>query len=144
MEVGSTHHYGVNVSDIEESVEFYEDKLGLERVIGPKELSDQHDTLLDLDVANGRFAVFDGDGVRFELKDLEEPEKDSVNDGRSPQDVGDDHFCWQVDDIDAAYEELSEEGVEFLSEPRYVPTVDCKVVYFYDPDGNMLEFVEPQ
>ncbi|MFC7079187.1 VOC family protein [Halorussus caseinilyticus] len=144
MVVGPAHHYGVNVSDIERSIEFYRDVLGLELLREEKELSDHHEELLGVEGVEGTFAVLEGNGMKFELKSIDKPSNKSINAMRSPIDVGDDHFCWEVDDIDAKYEELTDKGVEFLGEPKSVGTVKSRVAYFYDPDGNVLELVEPE
>ncbi|MBX0288599.1 VOC family protein [Haloarcula salinisoli] len=143
MVVGPAHHYGVNVSDIDRSIEFYRDVLGLEVLREEQELSDHHEDLLGVDGTEGTFAVLGGNGFKFELKSISEPSTKNINAMRRPVDIGDDHFCWEVEDIDATYEELTERGVEFLGPPKSVGTVDSRVAYFYDPDGNVLELVEP-
>lgn len=56
-------------------------------------------------------------------------------------------ICFQVPDIDAAYETLIQKGVEFISPPQYFDfTPDgfskSKAVYFKDPDGIVLELLE--
>jgi len=144
MVLGPAHHYGVNVSDIDRSIEFYRDILGLEVLKEEQSLSDHHEDLLGVEGAEGTFAVMGGNGFKFELKSLDAPTNKNINATRNPQDVGDDHFCWEVEDIDKTYEQLREKGVEFLGDPKSVGTIDCRVAYFYDPDGNMLELVETE
>ncbi|EFW91780.1 hypothetical protein ZOD2009_13042 [Haladaptatus paucihalophilus DX253] len=132
------------MSDLDRSIEFYRDVLGLELLREKKELSEHHEDLLGVEGASGEFAVMEGNGIKFEMKCLDAPANKNINAMRGPHDVGDDHFCWQVDDIDAKYEEFREKGVEFLGEPESVGTVQSRVAYFYDPDGNVMELVEPE
>jgi catechol 2,3-dioxygenase-like lactoylglutathione lyase family enzyme len=53
-------------------------------------------------------------------------------------------LAMQVDDIEADYARMREQGVEFVSEP--VPILlgatAIKIVFFRDPDGTLLELVE--
>lgn len=52
------------------------------------------------------------------------------------------HLAIDVDDFDAAYEALREEGVTFLSEPR--PGPGNRMVFFEDLDGNILHLIYRQ
>lgn len=49
--------------------------------------------------------------------------------------------------FEADFAELRDRGVEFISEPIYRPLEDGRevplFVCFYDPDGNVLELVQP-
>ena len=56
------------------------------------------------------------------------------------------HLCFDVEDIEATYEHLKEEGVEFVSPPVYWEASEGGwiVLFFYDPDGNLLELNQPQ
>jgi catechol 2,3-dioxygenase-like lactoylglutathione lyase family enzyme len=56
--------------------------------------------------------------------------------------VGAAHLAFVVGDIQAAYEELTAEGVEFLSEPN-TDRYGERWVYFRDPDGITVELMQP-
>jgi catechol 2,3-dioxygenase-like lactoylglutathione lyase family enzyme len=60
--------------------------------------------------------------------------------GRSAHnsEVGAAHLCMVVDDVVGAYEELSSEGITFLS-PPHQDGAGVWWVYLRDPDGNALE-----
>jgi len=47
-------------------------------------------------------------------------------------------LCFQVEDINAAYEELKNRGVEFITSPK-VTSWGQNVAYFLDPDNNIWE-----
>ncbi|MBX3013522.1 MAG: VOC family protein [Caldilineaceae bacterium] len=51
-----------------------------------------------------------------------------------------DHIALQVENLDAAYQELVEKGVKIKVEPRNFK--DVRICFFYDPDGNSLELVQ--
>ncbi|MFC6239273.1 VOC family protein [Longivirga aurantiaca] len=53
-------------------------------------------------------------------------------------------LAMQVDDIEAEYARMTERGVEFYSEPVLITlgATAIKIVFFEDPDGTVLEFVE--
>jgi catechol 2,3-dioxygenase-like lactoylglutathione lyase family enzyme len=60
-------------------------------------------------------------------------------------DIGKMHVCFQVDDIESAYAELSDRGVQFWTPVNRItegPAKDWKFVYFSDPDGVQLELLE--
>lgn len=50
------------------------------------------------------------------------------------------HICFEVDDMMAEYERLSQLGVEFVSEPQQTET--DVVVFGRDPDGNLFELLQ--
>ncbi len=80
------------------------------------------------------FAVFAHDGM------VDYPDYESVN-----RDVMSDKavYCISVDDVDAAYAELSAKGVPFIGEPRDIPNWYMRCVMFRDPDGNLFEISGP-
>jgi catechol 2,3-dioxygenase-like lactoylglutathione lyase family enzyme len=55
------------------------------------------------------------------------------------------HLALAVDDVDAAYAELSSAGVAFHAAPGDFPPErpQCRIAFFRDPDGNELELVQP-
>ena len=55
--------------------------------------------------------------------------------------VGAAHLCLAVEDVRAAYAELSADGITFLSEPRE-DAYGVAWVYLRDPDGNALELIQ--
>ena len=53
------------------------------------------------------------------------------------------HICFGVEELPPIYERLKAEGVEFVSPPvRFTGEGEWHVLFFYDPDGNLLEFNE--
>lgn len=57
-------------------------------------------------------------------------------------------LCFYTDDIDAVYKNLIEENIECLSESQYFDFSSqgfgkSKAFYFKDPDGIILEILQP-
>jgi catechol 2,3-dioxygenase-like lactoylglutathione lyase family enzyme len=63
---------------------------------------------------------------------------------RTPKGSGFARLALQVDDIESEYARMRDQGVEFLSEPTLITlgATAIKIVFFKDPDGTLLEFVE--
>ena len=56
--------------------------------------------------------------------------------------------CFYTDDIDSAYKHLVDNNVECLSEPQYFDFRaegfgESRAFYFRDPDGIILEMMQP-
>jgi catechol 2,3-dioxygenase-like lactoylglutathione lyase family enzyme len=140
------HHTGIIVSDLERSVDFYQDVLGLEMATEPSPVNDDPELGRGLGVPGAalRTVTFSvGDGT-LELLEYSAPE--SPIDTPMPQNaLGSHHLAFLVDDIEAKMGELETKGVRFFSRPN---TIDEGVLagwrwaYFTDPDGITLELVE--
>jgi len=117
--IGQIH---VSVSDLDRSVAFYRDVLGV--------------TFL-FQVPGQPMAFFDCDGVRLYLGRPESPEFRS-----NPV------LYFDVPDIDEAFIALGERGVEFRDEPHVVHRTDATELWmtaFTDPDGiNLVLMSERQ
>jgi catechol 2,3-dioxygenase-like lactoylglutathione lyase family enzyme len=50
------------------------------------------------------------------------------------------HIAMAVEDFDAAYEQLSKQGVKFAGEPY--ETQGNRLVFFTDPDGNLIHLIK--
>ncbi len=146
MKVEWMNHTGFVVSDMERALEFYRDVLGLR---------EQRNMVLEGDLVtqltgfeNAKVhVVYLGNDLRHavELVHFLRPSVTAWT--RPPRNrVGTAHLGLIVDDVDACYKELSEQGMEFVNPPALRPDAVYswarKVCYVYDPDGNMLELIE--
>ena len=141
------HHTGFNVSNMDQSLEFYRDWLGLEVT---RDFVFEGEMLDKLDGIPGSKAhlVFlgNGDGRHFlELVEWLSP-AGTPPDSTPINDVGVSHLGLRIDDADRFYEELSSKGIRFTSPPvvrenATYPDVQ-KICFLQDPDGNRLELLE--
>jgi catechol 2,3-dioxygenase-like lactoylglutathione lyase family enzyme len=56
-----------------------------------------------------------------------------------------DHLALEVEDLDQAYAELTARGVPFHVPPEGFPpeSPSMRIAFFTDPDGNVLELMQP-
>jgi catechol 2,3-dioxygenase-like lactoylglutathione lyase family enzyme len=88
-------------------------------------------------------------GPRIELIDYRVP-KGGKSDDNQPNTPGLRHLAFRVTGIDAFTERLKKSGVTFQSEVKSVPDsqvtyiggVRKRLVYYRDPEGNILELCE--
>ena len=55
------------------------------------------------------------------------------------------HLAWEVEDVDAAFAELTARGVPIHAPPESFPerAPTMRIAFLHDPDGNLLELVQP-
>jgi len=143
----SLHHTGLTVRDLERSLAFYRDLLGMEVLFEQEKEGGYLGAIVGYPDARVRMAhlAFPGDVQRVELFQYVSPEP--RGEPGEPRDVGITHVCLRVDDVDALAERLRAGGATFFSEPVLVDTganAGGKGVYLPDPDGVILEHFEPR
>ena len=139
-------HVAVTVSDMERSLQFYCDVLGLKR-------EGEHD--LEGDIISRmagkdrvkmkviRLICPETPGIQIDLQEYIEP-KGKLADSKLG-DVANSHFCFEVESMEKTCQELKAQGVKFVSDPvtfdlEQEGKIHC--VFFYDPDGYVLELTE--
>jgi len=141
--VGAVRHVGIVVSDMERSVRFYRDVLGLTPTTTLEESGNYVDTLLSLqhaDVLTVKLAAPRGEAVVELLQFKSHPDRGS---GLRPiYAIGPSHIAFDVADVDRLYRRLSQAGVRCNAAPVRSPNGECKVVCCQDPDGVTIELVE--
>ena len=141
----SFFHTGFVVDDLEESLQFYVNVLGM-RFAGRMERQGEFvNQLLAFPDAHVKGAFVDkGEGHQLELIQYINPV--SGPGGVSRNDLGATHLAFFVQDIDTFYEETRQRGLRFNSPPAALAddhgNLQRKALYAQDPDGNWLEFVE--
>jgi catechol 2,3-dioxygenase-like lactoylglutathione lyase family enzyme len=140
------HHVGITVKDLDASIRFYHDVLGLEFSNEPSPWFDAPELGLAVGVPGAalrQVSLLLGDTM-LELLEYKSPPSETAGPLLS-NNTGASHVAFLVDDIEAKKTELEDQGIEFYSA---VNTVDEGVlagwrwVYFEDPDGYPLELVE--
>ena len=112
VQLGAIGQIARTVSNIDQAVKFYGDVLGLPHLY-----------------TFGDLAFFDCGGTRLFLRAAEERGEQSI-------------LYFRVGDINAAYDELRERGVQFENAPHLIHKHDDGVeewmAFFPDPDGQLL------
>ena len=111
-------HVAVTVSDMERSLAFYCDLLGLKEVERHhlegetiSKMAGKPDVIMEV----VRLEAPETPGVLLDLQQYVTPEG-RVSDAQLG-DVAHSHFCFGVPDVWEAYKDLTSKGVEFVSEP---------------------------
>lgn len=142
------HHLGMTVRDIDDSIRFYRNVLGM-TLVGRRECVDEEYVAqqtgydqVKLSVASFRVQPDNEESLEVVqyLNQTGEPADTSTN---RP---GNTHLCLVVDDLTDAYNDLQSQGVEFRSPPVRItagPNCGGLVVYFYDPDEYVIELFQP-
>lgn len=148
--VGRIYHVGLTVSDLDRSVIFYRDILGLEFQGEILMAGEETDKMFHKKNCKARVAYLNGS------KNMEAPPveliqfvDDAVNNVQSDLfTTSISELCFYTDDIDSVYKNLIENNIECLSEPQYFDFTaqgfgKSKAFYFKDPDGIILEMMQP-
>jgi catechol 2,3-dioxygenase-like lactoylglutathione lyase family enzyme len=144
-------HINIVVADLEKMTAFYRDVLGLKVSKEVRIRGEWIDEVVGLKNVEADVVYLDPPtGPRVELIQYLSPR------GKMPTGIGESnalglrHMAFRVDAIDELVARLRIEGIKFFSEVRTVPTnqvqyaggVRKRLVYFHDPEGNLLEFCE--
>ena len=136
------NHSSFTVSDIDASVKYYRDILGMELISNAERPSGYVEKVTEIK-SSMKVVYLTGFGLTLELIEYVDSEKI----GQSKVDnIGCGHICFNVDNITAMIEEMKARGVRFLGSPTLIPAGTNKngvVVYAVDPDGIVTEFIEP-
>ncbi|MCB6607254.1 VOC family protein [[Clostridium] symbiosum] len=143
-------HIGLTVSDMDRSINFYKNVLGL---------AFQGELLMEGEKTDRLFA---GKSVRVRVAYLNGSEniisppieliqflgEGAEESGCDLHRVSISEVCFRVADIDQVYESLKAQGVECLSGPQDFDFTGygfgkSRALYFKDPDGIILELMQP-
>jgi len=145
--VSRIDHVGVTVADVDRSLRFYRDTLGL-RVINDSLLtSPEVAALLGLESVELRSVDLDsGDGRVLELLQYARPQGSKVD--YESRDAGTGHIALTVDNLEAVRRRIEAGGGKVISNAELHVTdpggaFDGAIcLYLRDPDGMILELVQ--
>ena len=144
--IKAMHHTGFVVRDVEKSVEFYRDVVGLNLTHRIERTGSPISQVVGYDDTHLKIALLDtGDGHRLELiQYVNPPPAERPTQERSV--LGATHLAFEVDDMDEAYGAATSGGAKSLNPPVKVDRVDpgtgkSLVCYLQDPDDNWIELV---
>jgi len=143
--INSVHHLGAVVEDMEKSLDFYLNILGAELAWDYKD-GPQEGQQTDIIFCEGESSVYVA-GINlygtviefFQFLNSDVKSKDYSN----IKTLGWKHIALEVENIDEIYGKLVDNGVDFLSPIQTLPHGD-RMVYFKDPDGLILELIQPR
>ena len=118
-------HTCLNVSDLDKSIKFYSEQLGL-KFVSRREVKQN-----DAEIA----FLKDDSGGAIELTHWRE--KTTLTEGDNF-----DHIAFEVEDAQAEVKRLRSNGVTIAMEPFSLQGSSSKIAFIKDPDGNWLELIQ--
>jgi catechol 2,3-dioxygenase-like lactoylglutathione lyase family enzyme len=144
-------HVNLVVADLPHMLAFYRDVLGLTVTKQVTISGEWIGRTVGLENVRAEVVYLDlAEGARIELIKFLSPEAIHAAGMDRPNALGLRHLAFKVADIDAVAAGLRAAGVEFFSDVQAVPDsqvtyaggVRKRLVYFRDPEGNILELCE--
>ena len=133
-------HTCIVVRDLDKSLKFYRDVMGLK--------------VFKILTVKGKYpeTVLNIKGVKLTYVKMHSPNQPKnsppifelhywINPRRLSR-AGYNHISFTVENIDHEYKRLSKLGIKFISKPIKAPDRKTKICFGYDPDNNLIEFVE--
>jgi len=118
-------HTCLNVADLDRSIQFYTEQLGLQ-FVNRREIKQNNAEIAFLK---------DGDAGALELTRWRD--KKALLEGDNF-----DHIAFETEDITKTVAELRAHGVTIAMEPYSLQGSSSKIAFIKDPDGNWLELIE--
>jgi lactoylglutathione lyase len=115
-------HLRLFVANADASADWYVEQLGLDRAWEFSSGDQRHVYVADGDGFELQLTETDGEGVVAEAETV-------------------DHVAFGVEDVDAAFEDIENHGV--VKEPGDQPEAGARTAFVEDPDGNVVELVQP-
>ena len=135
-------HVGLSVSDLERSIAFYRDIIGLKLVKVIKVAPEMSlGAVVGLPPCQARIAHLQLGGSMLELFEYQEPRGKPITAHSTQADNGFIHAGFSSTDARGDYKRLNSLGVRCIGEPvEFRPGV--WIFYFYGPDGEVCELRE--
>jgi catechol 2,3-dioxygenase-like lactoylglutathione lyase family enzyme len=145
--VPELHHAGLTVTDLERSLAFWRDALGMEVVLDQVRDDAYLGEVVGHPGADCRMVhlAFGGEGARVELFEYRAPRVEPAPVAR-PAQPGFAHVCVRADGLRELLERLEAAGGRRVSDPVEVTAGANRgalAVYVRDPDGHVVELVQP-
>ena len=148
--VGQIYHVGLTVSDLDRSIAFYRDVLGL-RFLGEIQMEGPETAAMFRRAGcQARVAYLNGSD-QLNMPQVELIQFTDSEARKQPADLfttSVSELCFYTDDIDQVYKNLLQNQVDCLSAPQSFDFTEAgfgksRAFYFRDPDGIVLEIMQP-
>jgi catechol 2,3-dioxygenase-like lactoylglutathione lyase family enzyme len=138
------HHASITTGDIERLTRFYCDLLGFTVAFeyAWAKGNAAADAIYGLRDTAVRMVMLRTSNAFLELFQFENPVGKTNDPHRPVCDQGYTHICLTVSSVEAEYQRLKAAGMHFNCPPQHMPGL-CSATYGRDPDGNIVELMEP-
>jgi len=139
--IKDVRHVGIMVSDMEKSLKFYRDLLGLKIKFLVDEEGEFLDNMLARENVKNKVAKLYAKNGNALVELIDSKSYGNKKD-RDFFTIGASHLALTVDNLDETYDYLIKNGVKFTAPPQQTPDRFAKVTFCEDPDGTPIELVE--
>jgi catechol 2,3-dioxygenase-like lactoylglutathione lyase family enzyme len=139
-------HTGFTVSNLERSLEFWQNVLGFELSHRTHQTGELASEITGVPGAEISLAVLKAPGHKIELLEYNAPADRRQHVDLRPCDVGHIHVALTVEDLDAVLNKIAASGWKAAGKPQTLqtgPNAGKRVLYVRDPDGITIEFMQP-
>ena len=138
------HHLGAVVQDMDRTLAFYCDVLGAELLWDTQtaQAGDQWDTIYGFTGTKVRTAGVRLHGVMVEFFNFTYPKVANDRGSTDFSTIGWKHIAFEVTDIEQEVERRKAGNVPLVFPIQTLPD-GVRIVYFTDPDGLTLEYIQP-
>lgn len=141
--IDSVNHVSFTVSDLDESIRFYQEVLGMECVSKASRDKNFSSAVTGIEGVSMNIAYMIAPGFAVELIEYTTGQGKRID--TSTNNPGSTHLCFNISDYDNWLERMKQNSVKICGELCVVPAGPNKgkrVCYMLDNEGNHLEFIE--
>ena len=136
-------HVGISVRNLNESVKFYTEILGMEEDIRVSHKGETISQVVAVENTEVDVCYVTKGQHRLELIEYKNKDKDKLNFTYKHQDdPGLVHIAFIVDDIEKIYQKIKDFGYEFNSPPMVTRENGPKIAFFRGPDNVIIELYQ--
>jgi glyoxylase I family protein len=141
MAITRVNHTGISVSDMDRSLTFYKDLLGLEVIFDSDVPENERlSNVVGMENARGRVVWLRAGDTMIELWQWDNPVGRALAPDYNPADKGVTHFALQTDNVDELYRKVTDAGYHANITPQNLGL--HKTTYIKGPDDEIIEILE--
>src|SRR5438132_9032919 len=141
-------HTGITVSNLERSLEFWQNVLGFEFSHRAHQTGERVEQITGVKGAELKLAVVKSPtGHKIELLEYLAPADRKKHVDLRPCDVGHVHIALTVENLEELLQNIAASGWKAAGEPQTLksgPNAGKRVIYVRDPDGTTIEFMQQE
>ena len=136
-------HVGISVRNLEESVKFYTEILGMQEDIRAYHKGETISRVVAVENTEVEVCYVTKGKHRLELIEYKNKDKAKLNyTYKSQDDPGLVHIAFIVDDVEEIYQKIKDLGYEFNSPPIITRENGPKIAFFRGPDNVIIELYQ--
>jgi catechol 2,3-dioxygenase-like lactoylglutathione lyase family enzyme len=136
-------HVGISVRNLDESVQFYTEVMGMEEGIRVSHKGETISKVVAVEAAEVDVCYVTKGIHRLELIEYKNKDDAKLNTAyQSQDDPGLVHIAFIVDDVDETYQTIKGLGYEFNSPPMVTRENGPKIAFFRGPDNVIIELYQ--